>query len=132
LRCRKYGYVFWCENAGNAKIYEAFWTTTTSRTVYRVKREQYILPSIIKVLEPITNQSIILRLPRQIPLTTAPFTPVEPGYGVGLFEDDYLFLLPAVDLRMDPALRPRPVSLVAFAYLGNTPQLDYSIEQWYI
>jgi hypothetical protein len=28
-----------------------------------------------------------------------PFTPVEPGYGVDLFEDDYLFLLPAADLR---------------------------------
>jgi hypothetical protein len=53
-----------------------------------------------------------------------PFTPVEPGYGVDLFEDDYL-LLPAADLRMDPALRPRPVSSVAFAYLGNTPQLDH-------
>jgi hypothetical protein len=39
-----------------------------------------------------------------------PFTPVEPGYEVDLFEDDYLFLLPAADLRMDPALRPRPVS----------------------
>jgi hypothetical protein len=24
---------------------------------------------------------------------------------------------------MDPALRPRPVSSVAFAYFGNTPQL---------
>jgi hypothetical protein len=45
---------------------------------------------------------------------------VEPGYGVDLFEDDYLLLL-AADLRMDPALRPRPVSSVAFAYLGNTP-----------
>jgi hypothetical protein len=30
-----------------------------------------------------------------------PFTPVEPGYGVDLFEDDYLFLLPAADLKMD-------------------------------
>jgi hypothetical protein len=30
-----------------------------------------------------------------------PFTPVEPGYGVDLFEYDYL-LLPAADLRMDP------------------------------
>jgi hypothetical protein len=48
-----------------------------------------------------------------------PFTPVEPGYGVDLFEDDYLFLLPAADLRMDPALRPRPVFSVAFAYLYN-------------
>jgi hypothetical protein len=47
-----------------------------------------------------------------------PFTPVEPGYGDDLYEDDYRLLL-AADLRMDPALRPRPVSSVAFAYLGN-------------
>jgi hypothetical protein len=32
---------------------------------------------------------------------------------------DYLLLFLAADLRMDPALRPRPVSSVAFAYLGN-------------
>jgi hypothetical protein len=44
---------------------------------------------------------------------------VEPGYGDDLYEDDYLRLLLAADLRMDPALRPRPVSSVAFAYLGN-------------
>jgi hypothetical protein len=48
-----------------------------------------------------------------------PFTPVVPGYGVVLYEDDYLLLLLAADLRMDPALRPRPVSSVAFVYLGN-------------
>jgi hypothetical protein len=48
-----------------------------------------------------------------------PFTPVEPGYGDDLYEDDYQLLLLAADLRMDPALRPRPVSSVAFAYLGN-------------
>jgi hypothetical protein len=54
-----------------------------------------------------------------------PCTPVEPYYGADLFEDDYLFLLPAADLRMDPALRPRPVSSVAFAYLGSTPKLAY-------
>jgi hypothetical protein len=54
---------------------------------------------------------------------------VEPGYGVELFEDDHLLLLPAADLRMDPALRPRPVSSVAFAYLGNALQLDHSIER---
>jgi hypothetical protein len=47
-----------------------------------------------------------------------PFTPVEPGYGVDLYEDEHLLLL-AADLRMDPALRPRPVSSVAFACLGN-------------
>jgi hypothetical protein len=52
-----------------------------------------------------------------IPLITAPFTPVELGYGVVLYEGDYLLLLLAADLRMDPALRPRPVSLVASAYL---------------
>jgi hypothetical protein len=57
---------------------------------------------------------------------------VEPGYGVGLVEDDYLFLLPAADLRMDPTLRPRLVSSVAFACLGNALQLDYSIERRYI
>jgi hypothetical protein len=57
-----------------------------------------------------------------------PSTPVEPGYGVDLFEDNYLLLSLAADLRMDPALRPRPVSSVAFAYLGNTPQIDHSIE----
>jgi hypothetical protein len=44
---------------------------------------------------------------------------VEPGYGDDLYEDDYLLLFLAADLRMDPALRPRPVSSVAFAYLGN-------------
>jgi hypothetical protein len=44
------------------------------------------------------------------PLHHCPFTPVEPGYRVDLFEDNYLFLLPAADFRMDPALRPRPVS----------------------
>jgi hypothetical protein len=54
------------------------------------------------------------------------------GYGVGLVENDYLFPLPAADLRMDPALRPRPVPSVAFAYLGNALQLDHSIERRYI
>jgi hypothetical protein len=49
----------------------------------------------------------------------------EPGYGVDLFEDDDLFLLPAADLRMDSALS-------LFAYLGNTPQLDRSIERRHI
>jgi hypothetical protein len=55
-----------------------------------------------------------------------------PGYGVDLFEDNYLFLLSVTDLRMEPALRPRPVSSVAFAYLGNTPQIDHSIERRHI
>jgi hypothetical protein len=50
-------------------------------------------------------------------------------YGVDLVENEYLFLLPGADLRMDPALRPRPVSSVAFAYLGNALQLDHSIER---
>jgi hypothetical protein len=45
---------------------------------------------------------------------------VEPGYGDDVYEADYLLLFIAADLRMDPALRPRPVSSVAFAYLGNT------------
>jgi hypothetical protein len=49
----------------------------------------------------------------------SPFTPVEPGYGVDLHEDDYLFLFLPADLRIDPAMRARPVSSVAFAYLGN-------------
>jgi hypothetical protein len=44
---------------------------------------------------------------------------VEPGYGDDVYEDDYLLLFIAADLRMDPALRPRPVSSVVFAYLGN-------------
>jgi hypothetical protein len=60
-----------------------------------------------------------------------PFTPVESGYGVDLFEDDNLLLL-AADLRMDRALRPHPVSSVAFTYLGNTLQLDRSIERRHI
>jgi hypothetical protein len=44
---------------------------------------------------------------------------VEPGYGDDLYENDYplLFLVP--DLRMDSALKPRPVSSVAFAYLSK-------------
>jgi hypothetical protein len=45
---------------------------------------------------------------------------VEPSYEVDLFGDDYLSLLSTADLRMDPASSPRPVSSVAFAYLGNT------------
>jgi hypothetical protein len=45
---------------------------------------------------------------------------VEPGYGVGLVEDEYLFLLPAADLRMDPALRPRPVSSLTSVTLYNS------------
>jgi hypothetical protein len=81
---------------------------------------------------------------------------VEPGYGVDLFEDDYLLpclfvcnlvrlfdklglvfghvvlLLLAADLRMDPAMRPRPVSSVAFAYLGNALQLNDLIERGHI
>jgi hypothetical protein len=64
----------------------------------------------------------ILHLPHQYSPHHCPFTPVVPGYGVYLFEDDYLFLLPAADLRMDPALRPLPVSSIAFAYLGDTLQ----------
>jgi hypothetical protein len=57
---------------------------------------------------------------------------VEPDYEVDLFEDDYLFLLPVADLRMDPALRSRPVSSVAFAYLGNALHLNHSIERRHI
>jgi hypothetical protein len=49
-----------------------------------------------------------------------PFTPVEPGYGIDLFEDDYLFLLLVADLRMDPALRPRPVSSLTLVTLHNS------------
>jgi hypothetical protein len=47
-----------------------------------------------------------------------PFTPVEPGFGVDLFEDDYLLLL-AADLRMDPASRSRPVSSLTSVTLYN-------------
>jgi hypothetical protein len=61
-----------------------------------------------------------------------PFTLVELSYGVNLFKDDYLLLLPAADLRMDPTLRPRPVSSVAFAYPDNALQLDHSIERRHI
>jgi hypothetical protein len=53
---------------------------------------------------------------------------VEPSYGVDLFEGDYLFLLPAADLRMDPALRPRPVSSLTSVTLQNsTTRLNYGI-----
>jgi hypothetical protein len=51
---------------------------------------------------------------------------------MGLIYSNYLFHLPAADLRMDPALRPRPLSSVASAHLGNSPQLDHSIERRYI
>jgi hypothetical protein len=43
-----------------------------------------------------------------------------PGYVDDVYEADYLLPVIAGDLRMDPALRPRPVFSVAFAYLGNT------------
>jgi hypothetical protein len=60
-----------------------------------------------------------------------PFTPVEPGHGVDLFEDDYLFLPPAADSRMDPELRPRPASPVAFAssvtFYNSTTRLNDGI-----
>jgi hypothetical protein len=57
-----------------------------------------------------------------------PFTPVEPGYGIDLFEDDYLLLLLAADLRMDPALRPRPVSSLTSATLySSTTRLNDGI-----
>jgi hypothetical protein len=53
---------------------------------------------------------------------------VEPGYGVGLVEDEYLFLLPAADLRMNPALRPRPVSsLTSVTLYNSTTRLNDSI-----
>jgi hypothetical protein len=45
---------------------------------------------------------------------------VELGHGVDLFEDNYLFLLPAADLRMDLALRPRPVSSLTSVILHNS------------
>jgi hypothetical protein len=45
---------------------------------------------------------------------------VEPGYGDDVYEADYLLVFIAADLRMDPTLRPRPVSSVAFACLGKT------------
>jgi hypothetical protein len=52
---------------------------------------------------------------------------VEPGYGVALFEGDYL-LLPAVDLRMDPASRPRPVSSLTLVTLyKSTTRLNDGI-----
>jgi hypothetical protein len=60
-----------------------------------------------------------------------PFTLVGSGYGVGLFEDNYLFLLPAADLRMDPALRPRPVSSLTLVTLHNSGGVFYlHVEQF--
>jgi hypothetical protein len=56
-----------------------------------------------------------------------PFTLVELGYKVDIFEDDYLLL--AADLRIDPALRACPASSVASAYLDNAVQLNHSIER---
>jgi hypothetical protein len=53
---------------------------------------------------------------------------VEPGHGVDLFEDDYLFLFPVADLRMDPALRPRPVcSLTSVTLYNLTTRLNDGI-----
>jgi hypothetical protein len=53
-------------------------------------------------------------------------TLVRSCYGFDIFKDDYMLLLLAANLRMDLALRLRPVSSVAFVYLGHTPQLDHS------
>jgi hypothetical protein len=50
------------------------------------------------------------------------FTPVEPGYGADLFEDD-LSVSPPYSRSKDRSCIEAP-----FAYLGNTPQLDYSIK----
>jgi hypothetical protein len=56
---------------------------------------------------------------------------VEPGYGVGLVEVDYLFLLPTADLRMDPASRPRQSlqlrSLTSVTLYNSTTRLNDSI-----
>jgi hypothetical protein len=49
----------------------------------------------------------------------SPFTTVEPGYGVDLFNDDYLCHFLAPDLSMGPALLHCPIFSVAFAYFGN-------------
>jgi hypothetical protein len=54
------------------------------------------------------------------PIISPSSLPLHPSYGVDLFEDDYLFLLPVADLRMDPALRLRPVSSVALVTLYNS------------
>jgi hypothetical protein len=61
----------------------------------------------------------MLCIAHHLVLGISPFTPVEPAYGVDLYEDDYVPLFLAADSRINPALRPRPVSSVAFAYLGN-------------
>jgi hypothetical protein len=62
---------------------------------------------------------------------TAPSLRWSLDIGDDLYEDDYLLLLLAADLRMDPALRPRPVPSVASAYLDNaynsTTRLNDSI-----
>jgi hypothetical protein len=53
------------------------------------------------------------------------------GYGVEfkLFEDKYLHLVAAANLKMDPALIPRLVSSVAFACMSNARQLNHLIER---
>jgi hypothetical protein len=97
----------------------------------------WITSSILRLLLFLTSlawhcENFFPSFPPSYPLHYCSSTPVELGYGVDLFEGNYLLLLPAVDLRMDPASRPRPVSSVPFAYLGNTSQLCHSIEQRYI
>jgi hypothetical protein len=49
------------------------------------------------------------------------FNPVEPCYGVILYEDHYLLLLLAPDLRMDPTLRPiQSLRLYSFTSTSGT------------
>jgi hypothetical protein len=67
----------------------------------------------VKIFSP-TNLRLPITFPSSLPLHS-----VEPGYGDDVYEADYLLLFHAADLSMDPVLRPRPVSSVAFAYLGN-------------
>jgi hypothetical protein len=81
----------------------------------------------VKIFSPTNLFAFPITLP-----SSRPFTPVEPGYGVVLYEDDYLLLPHAADLRMDPALRPRPVSSVVFVYLGNAYNSNHSIERRHI
>jgi hypothetical protein len=53
---------------------------------------------------------------------------MEPGYGGDLFEDDYLLLLLAADLKMDPASRSRPLpSLTSVTLHNSTTRLNDGI-----
>jgi hypothetical protein len=66
-----------------------------------------------------------LRLPTHIPLITAPS--LMWSVGMGLIYPKTIIKLLVADLKVDPGLRHRPVSSVAFAYLCTAVQLNQSI-----